>query len=324
MRGRFIYIIILFILSAAELSAQVRFNKTTKKSDELIISYSNPKEYVIAKIEVEGSQFLDKNALISISGLNIGDRIKIPGSATSSAIKKLWAQGIIGDVSIYASKIEGEEVTLTILMSERPRLSRFIIEGVNKTQEKEVKDKINLVRGRVVTDALKKNAELAVRRYMEDKGYLNATIRMIEKPDTVVANSIQLRIIIDKKDKIKVNNIYVYGDTIFSDIKLKKKLKKTGERVRLTLFKDLAQNVAKLFKPKEIKSFVTTKETASIKAYINKHVKLNLFKSSKFIAEEFEEDKRTLINFYNSQGYRDAEIISDSIFAHDDKFVNIS
>ena len=47
------------------------------------LNYANPAEYTIAGIEVTGIEILDKNAMISISGLKIGDKIKIPGDDIS-------------------------------------------------------------------------------------------------------------------------------------------------------------------------------------------------------------------------------------------------
>lgn len=40
---------------------------------------------------------------------------------------------------------------------------------------------------------------------------------------------------------------------------------------------------------------------------------LNLFRTKKFVAEEFENDKKTLIEKYNELGYRDAYIVADSV-----------
>lgn len=39
-----------------------------------------------------------------------------------------------------------------------------------------------------------------------------------------------------------------------------------------------------------------------------------ILKSSKFIEEKYQEDKQSLINYYNSLGYRDAKIVSDSVW----------
>ena len=79
-------------------------NRNTQPSQDVAINYSSPKEYEIAGIEVEGVEFLDNTALISLSGLKVGDKIKIPGDEISGALKKLWNQGIIGDITtIYIS-----------------------------------------------------------------------------------------------------------------------------------------------------------------------------------------------------------------------------
>jgi outer membrane protein insertion porin family len=41
---------------------------------------------------------------------------------------------------------------------------------------------------------------------------------------------------------------------------------------------------------------------------------LSLFKSKKFIESKYEEDKDNIINYYNRKGYRDAEILKDSVY----------
>lgn len=48
-----------------------------------------------------------------------------------------------------------------------------------------------------------------------------------------------------------------------------------------------------------------------------------IFTSSKFNRTKFEEDKEALITFYNSQGYRDATIVSDSVYRISDDRLGI-
>lgn len=49
----------------------------------------------------------------------------------------------------------------------------------------------------------------------------------------------------------------------------------------------------------------------------------NLFKLSKYVRSDFREDKQSLLTFYNEQGYRDATIISDSIYSISENRINI-
>lgn len=54
-----------------------------------------------------------------------------------------------------------------------------------------------------------------------------------------------------------------------------------------------------------------------------KQKSINIFKSAKFNEKKFEEDKLKLIEYYNSKGYRDARILSDTIFPINDKRIRI-
>jgi len=49
----------------------------------------------------------------------------------------------------------------------------------------------------------------------------------------------------------------------------------------------------------------------------------NFFRTKKFVKEEYEKDKVSLIDKYNEIGYRDAFIVSDSVVRFDDKKVSV-
>jgi len=76
--------------------------------------YANPVEYEIGGITISGVKYLDNNALITLSGLSVGDKIKIPGEKTSKAIEKLWAQGLFESIRIEATKVQGSLIFLNI------------------------------------------------------------------------------------------------------------------------------------------------------------------------------------------------------------------
>jgi outer membrane protein insertion porin family len=49
----------------------------------------------------------------------------------------------------------------------------------------------------------------------------------------------------------------------------------------------------------------------------------NLFGSKKFLRDKYDEDKQTLVEKMQDKGYRDAQIVSDSVWKNDDKTVNV-
>ena len=231
-----------------------------------------PRKYQLGGITVSGVRYLDPNTLISLSGLRIGDPINIPGEEIGKAIRKLWTQGILGDVSVSIARTEGDKIYLDFNLKERPRLSKFTFSGVRKGQTEELTKKITLIRGKVVTDALMNNARAQVRKFFVNKGYLDTKVNIVQVPDSSLSNSVALKIMVDKGSKVRIHDIDFEGNTAFSDYKLKGKLKKTKER-----------------KPYK---FLTP---------------------GKFQKSEFEEDKKKLIEFYNTQGYRDAVVVSDTL-----------
>ncbi|GAA4820531.1 outer membrane protein assembly factor BamA [Algivirga pacifica] len=246
------------------------------------VDYGIPIEYTIAGIDVVGAEFNDKNALINISGLKVGEKITIPGEGISKAIRKLWRLGIVGDVQINVAKTNGSDVYLEIVLKERPKLSKYYFEGVNKSKAKTLSDKINLVRGRIVTDALIKNTTNVIKDYYAEKGFKNADVKIVREQDPTLANAIQLRIEINKNSKVKINEIQLNGVEQLAEKKVLRKMKKTK-----------------------------TKEWYRI------------FNPSKFIAEEFENDKNNVIDYYNKNGFRNASIERDSVYDVNEKLVNI-
>jgi outer membrane protein insertion porin family len=305
-----------------EASSQIR--QRSERSSSGDISYSNPKKYVIGDIEVTGLNILDENALISLTGLKIGDEISIPGDEISNAIRKLWKHGLVGDVDIIIDRIEGNEVFLLIELAERPRLTEFTFEGVKKSQESELRDKLNLIRGRILTDAIIRNAQLTVKNHYVEKGYLNAEVNIIQQMDTLNTDGMTLKIVVDTKGKVKIENIYVEGNNNFSDSKLKSRMKNTNERVRVNIFRDLASFIAR---PSKIKGWVANSEPTSwneVKEYVNENIKLNFFNGSKFTRSDFEVDKQAIVDFYNSKGFRDATIVEDEVIFNDNNTIDIA
>ncbi|GAA4366623.1 outer membrane protein assembly factor BamA [Hymenobacter saemangeumensis] len=193
-------------------------------------SGEEPKRYELGGITVSGARHLDPSTLINLTGLRVGDAITIPGEEIGKSIRKLWAQGILGDVSVTIARIEGNKIFLDYNLKERPRLSKFTFSGIRKGQAEELTKKITLIRGKVVTDALMNNTRTQVRKFFVNKGFLDTKVNIVQVPDSSLSNSVALRIEVDKGSKIRIHDIAFEGNTAFKDGKLRGKLKKTKQR----------------------------------------------------------------------------------------------
>ncbi|SHI31297.1 Beta-barrel assembly machine subunit BamA [Hymenobacter daecheongensis DSM 21074] len=191
---------------------------------------AEPQRYTLGGITVSGARYLDTNTLIGLTGLKIGDPITVPGEEIGKAIRRLWEQGILGDVSVSIARTEGTKIFLDFNLTERPRLSKFVFTGISKTQADDLKNKIKLIRGKVVTDALLNNTRAQVRKFYTNKGFLDAKATITQTPDSSLSNSVVLNISVDKGEKIRIRDIAFEGNTAFTDRKLRGKLKKTKAR----------------------------------------------------------------------------------------------
>ncbi len=239
---------------------------------EEIINYSMPEQYVIAGLSVTGVRFLDTNALIGISGLRKGQEITIPGDAITTAVQKLWQQGLFSDVRISIDKTVADSVYLDIYLQERPRISAVKYNGMKSTETQDLVKKINLPIGSQVTDYLLNTAKKIIVDHFVEKGFLNTTVNFVQKADPDQPNNVVLTINVDKKQRVKIGEIKFVGNEYFDNSKLRRQFKKTKKK------------------------------------------NLNFFRSSKFIEEKYEEDKQKLYTFYNDNGFKDFQIVSDSMF----------
>jgi outer membrane protein insertion porin family len=327
-----ILLIFLFLAVSIAASGQFRRNRTTTTTtqpDQAAtgeLNYRNPSEYTIAGIEVTGLNVLDKNAMVSLTGLKVGDKIKIPGDAISSAIRKLWKHGLVGDATISVDRIEEGKVYLAIRLSERPRLTDFYFEGISNGKQSSLKDDLTLIRGKIVNDATIRNAELAVKKHFVKKGYLNTVVKISQDRDTLNRGGVRLKINVNLKSKVKIHQIKFEGNDQVSSSILKKKLKKTKEQARVSIHRTVIGALVHA-RPNTVKEFfgdsVQKTSWRKVKEFINQNVKLNFFNGSKFIRSEYEEDKKKLLAYYNTQGYRDVEIVSDSIINYNSSKIDI-
>ncbi len=199
-------------------------------STNFSIYYSSPRKYTIAEVKVSGIRYLDKTVLIQLSGLSVGDEVEIPGEKITSAIKKLWQQGLFSDVQISATKIIDNNIWLDIFLQERPRLADVNFYGVSKSEKDDITEKVLLLKGSQVTDHQVNSAERIIKGIFTEKGFLNTEVNIVQRDDVSQNNSVILDVYVDKKEKIKVHNIEIEGNEVLGDIALERAMKKTNEK----------------------------------------------------------------------------------------------
>lgn len=254
------------------------------------ISYAGTgRELTIGGIAVSGVEGYEDYVLTGISGLSVGQTVTLPGSEVTDAVKRYWKHGLFSDVSIAADSIVGDKVYLHIRLKQRPRVSAINFNGLKKSEREDMEQKLGLIKGGQITPNMINRAKLLAKKYFDEKGYKNAEINIRQVDDVSNKNHVILEMDVDKKEKMKVREIIIDGNSQLSDKKLKGGLFSKG-------------------------AFAKTHEAGKFASFL---------KSKKFTPERWTEDKKNLIDKYNEYGYRDAIILKDSVWNVDDKHVNV-
>ena len=265
-----------------ELPIQPEVPVDTIYNPEIIYS-PLPKTYEIAGIRTSGLKTADDYVVIGYSGLSIGDKIEIPGQEITDAVRRFWRQGLYSKVRINVDKIAGDKVWLDIELQQQPRLSEIKFEGTKGSEKKDILERLSMVEGQQLTPNIINRAKQIVENYYEKKGFKNVSVNIRQSNDLSKENHSILTFVIQKNAKVKVHKIYIDGNQVMSDRKIKRAMKKTTEKNDI----------------------------------------LKLFSQKKFVESDYEDDKQRIIDKYNELGYRDAKIVHDSVAKYDDKTVDV-
>jgi outer membrane protein insertion porin family len=278
--------------------------------------------YKILGISVEGDKSADANTIIVASGLKVGDELQVPGDKTINAIKNLWALNIFSDVQIVVDKQLSDGVFLLIKVQEYPRVEKVVIEGNDEISTSDIEEKITFLRGSVIKPQEVAKLINQINKLYEDDGYFNTHYETkyysYFSADTVDENIlVRWRNTKDLADEYETEyNLNDYlSSNLISKIKDRVLLKIIIEEGNKVKVRDITFEGNNNFDDGELR---TEMEETSIAKW------WKFWDSGKFNPENYKKDKEAIIKFYRKNGYRDAEILSDTlIYSNDKKDVNI-
>ena len=281
MRYKSIFLAIIFgaaasIAAAAQQVADTIFNPP-------IVYGALPRVYEIAGITVSGAPNYDDSTVLGYAGLKTGDRMAIPGDDLTDAVKRLMRHGLFSQVQVKVLKTAGDKAWIELALRTQPRISKVNYLGMKKSDRDDIQEKLQLMKGNQITQNIVNRAEAIIRQHYKQKGYGNADVKITLHEDLSAPNEMIVDIAVNRHDKVKVHKIYLDGNEVLSDSKIKRTIKKTNEK----------NNILKLFSQK------------------------------KFVESDYEDDLNRILEKYNELGYRDARIVADSVVPYDEKTVDV-
>jgi outer membrane protein insertion porin family len=287
-----------------------------------IFSQEQRSTYKILGISVQGNKSADAATVIVSSGLKVGDEIQVPGDKTISAIKNLWALNIFSDVQILIDKQVADGVFLIIKVEEYPRVEKVVIEGNDEISTDDIEAKVNFLRGSIIKPQEVSKLIQRINKLYEDDGYFNTKFDP-EYYDYFSADTTEDEILVRWRNTKDLSDEYELPYQI-SDVKSTDLISKIKNRVLLkikitegnrTKVRDITFEGNKAFDNGDLTSEM---DGISIARW------WKFWSSGRFDPKKYKEDKDLIIKFYHKNGYRDAEILSDSlIYSNDKKDVKI-
>lgn len=282
------------------------------------IVYSQQRStYKILGLSVEGNKSAEANTIIVSSGLKVGDEIQVPGDKTINAIKNLWALNIFSDVQIVVDKQLSDGVFLLIKVQEYARLEKVVIEGNDEVDTDDIEKKITFLRGAILKPQEVAKLNQRIIGVYEEDGIFN-TVVTPQYFSYFTADTIDEKVYVRWRNQSDLADEYeveyssneAKSSNLINKIKDRLLLKlviKEGEEVKV---REIAFENNEAFDDGDLKSEMDETSEA---------VWWKFWSSGKFDPKKYKEDKDLIVKYYKKNGYRDAEILSDSLIYSADK-----
>lgn len=239
------------------------------------VDYNNPKKYIVGGVTVEGNNYVNRDQIVQTSGLREGMEVTVPSDFFSLLIDKMWSRRYFEDVSVAIDSLNAARDTAFF--------------KIRVTERPRV--------SRWTFSGIKSGDQKDLKE------------RLNLKPGGVFSDYVaktSTDIIKRFYDEKGYNNATV-------DIQTKRDtLVKGAIRVNFAISKNEKVRIKKIdfggvYDVKESKLVKSMKKTRDKRLQ-------NFFKSKKFNETEFMNDKKGLIEAFNEAGYRDARILSDTVY----------
>ncbi len=239
-----------------------------------------PKQYKILGISVAGNKLSEPAAIIGNSGLKIGDEISVPGEQTRNAILRLWNLRIFSNVDISAENLVGDGVYLLITVQEFPRIEKIEYAGNDELDNDDLDKKVNITKGQIISPQEINKLIKIIKKAYEEEGYLQTGVTS--------------ELIESTDSTAKGRMILKLTISEGSDARIRK----------VQFFGN------KFFETSDLESELPDVHTTTWWKF---------WRTGKLEKKKYEDAKKKLVEFYKKNGFRDAELIADSVVFSENK-----
>ncbi len=234
---------------------------------------SDPPAIRVRDIRVEGVQSSSPSAIISFSGLRVGDLITPTSDALPRAVRNLMDRRLFSDVKIYAEGVSADgSTTLVIVVKEYPRVAGVGFAGNDEVSDDDLNELSTIRPGDIASPYEFDRTRSKIRAKYSEEGYLFTKVAAAQTPSAVDTGRVDVLFQIEEGPEVRIGQISFAGNSAVSESDLKGAMQDIQE-----------------------KSW------------------WQFWRSSQFDREQLKADEKRVVDYYRSRGYIDAEILDDSI-----------
>jgi outer membrane protein insertion porin family len=166
----------------------------------------------VDSITVEGNSRVSSEQISTVAGIVLGATISYRD--VQRAIRALFSTGQFDDVRIEQRNPEGLLV-IAIIVTERPVLRSWTVEGPERISPREVRDRVTLVPGRALDRAALARSTYAIDSMYRAEGYYSARLDTVVTPTDDGGVTVLFKV--REGNRVVLSQVQIEGNTEFPD-----------------------------------------------------------------------------------------------------------
>jgi outer membrane protein insertion porin family len=193
---------------------------------------SEPRPVLVERVDVRGNQYLPKDTILYYVSTKAGS--VYDEEVIKADFRRLWDAGFLDNMSVDEADTPSGNKILIFTVSERKRVQIVDFRGSKALTKTAIEDKLKEKEATLRLDSFydpsrARRAEDVIRDMLKEKGRLFGTVK--HEARTIGGSGEQVTFTIDDGPKTKIKSIAFQNNTVYSDGRLRgkmKKLKQTG------------------------------------------------------------------------------------------------
>ena len=161
---------------------------------------------VIAEVDVEGTQVLDKDVVLMRLTLQKGDMLT--AKSVNTALKNIYDLGYFDDVKVKVDTVpDGKKVIFVV--KEKPRIQALGVKGAGAIDSEDILEAVSTKKGGVINPKVLADDIRVIREMYRKEGYYKA--KVTHEVEDSGAGAARLTFIIDEGPKLYIEHVIIDG-----------------------------------------------------------------------------------------------------------------